>query len=550
VRDPQDYIGQQVGEYRVLRLLGKGTFGAVYLAQSLHEQTLVALKLLRMPLTHQEDLKDFLNEARTIQLRHPHIVPLLDFGLSRNGLPFLVMEYAAGGTLRDCYPRGTRLPLESISLYVNQLASALHYAHTHRVIHRDIKPENMLLRADGTILLSDFGIARVLDYSSTGSALTQAGTPAYMAPEQSQGKPCAASDQYALATVVYEWIAGRLPFQGTPLEVMVQHRLDVPPSLCAQRQDVTAATEQVIFRALAKTPEERFATSEQFAQALQGSIQPAARLLRQLPASPAPSASSPMPLWPAPPQTLAASAPALPEPQLTAPAKAPLTTQASVTEISPPELPFRQFATPPSLAAQTILPARRRTVAPWRITLLIMLALLLISGGALSYFTWLTPGRHLSIGTLAPVRTHPRTTPVSTPTRVSFSGRNIAEFDLPTSGGEPYVITAGPDGNLWFTESFVANKIGRITPGGSVTEFTVPTPLSGLDRITAGPDGNLWFTEYDGNRIGRITPSGSITEFAVPTSRSAPFWITTGPDSNLWFTENDAKKIGYIMHGK
>jgi serine/threonine protein kinase len=118
------------------------------------------------------------------------------------------MEYAEGGTLRQHCPEGTKLPFETLDSYVAQLASALQYAHDHRVIHRDVKPANVLIWADGTLLLSDFGIAKVLEQSSFVCLQTKVGTPAYMAPEQSQGKPCPASDQYSLAVMVYGWLAG------------------------------------------------------------------------------------------------------------------------------------------------------------------------------------------------------------------------------------------------------------------------------------------------------------------------------------------------------
>ncbi len=155
--EQQDHLGQHVGEYRLLRQLGRGSFGVVYLAEHLHHHSQAAVKLLRFHLTSPEDFKEFLNEARTMRLRHPHIVPLFDFGLTRDNTPYLVMEYAAGGTLRQRNPKGTKLPFETLDRYVSQLASALQYAHDHRVIHRDVKPENVLLRTDGTILLSDFG---------------------------------------------------------------------------------------------------------------------------------------------------------------------------------------------------------------------------------------------------------------------------------------------------------------------------------------------------------------------------------------------------------
>ena len=267
-------FGQQVGEYHLLCLLGKGSFGAVYLAEHLHDHSQAAVKLLRFHLTSAEDFKGFLNEARTMRLRHQHIVPLLDFGLTRDNTPYLVMEYAAGGTLRQRYSKGTKLPFKTLDSYVSQLASALQYAHDRRVIHRDVKPENVLLRADGTLVLSDFGIAKVLEQSSFVSLQAQAaGTPAYMSPEQSRGKPCPASDQYALAVMVYEWLAGRLPFQGASLEVMLQHRVDEPPSLQDICPEVPIQVEQVVLQALKKTPEECFSTVEQFAEALHTALQ-------------------------------------------------------------------------------------------------------------------------------------------------------------------------------------------------------------------------------------------------------------------------------------
>jgi streptogramin lyase len=121
----------------------------------------------------------------------------------------------------------------------------------------------------------------------------------------------------------------------------------------------------------------------------------------------------------------------------------------------------------------------------------------------------------------------------------------VTEFSLPTSGSEPDGITAGPDGNLWFTEGW-GNNVGRITPTGVVTEFPISTGIIGLDGITAGPDGNLWFTEYYGNKVGRITPTGAVTEFSLPTSGSEPDGITAGPDGNLWFVEYYNDQVGRI----
>ncbi len=270
-RDAQ--VGKTLGEYRLLRLLGKGTFGAVYQAQHQRLHSPAAVKILRTSLVRHEDFKSFINEARTMRLRHPHIVQVLDFGVSKEDTPYLVMEHAPGGTLRNRYPRGTQLPLPTILAYTTQLAAALQYAHDQHIIHRDVKPENMLVRDDGTLFLSDFGIAKVLESSSLVSMPSFLGTPAYMAPEQSQGKPCMASDQYALAVVLYEWITGQRPFGGSALEVVLQHRLDPPPPLKDRVPDLPPDVEQVVLRALKKDPQERFPSIAEFAQAFQEAVE-------------------------------------------------------------------------------------------------------------------------------------------------------------------------------------------------------------------------------------------------------------------------------------
>src|SRR5438270_751898 len=143
-----DRVGQQLGNYRLVRLLGRGGFAEVYLGEHIHLDTRVAVKVLHTQLANN-DVEQFRSEARTIaQLVHPHIVRVFDFGVDAM-TPFLVMDYAAKGTLRNLYPKGTRLPLASIVSYVKQIALALQYAHEQRLIHCDIKPENLLVRHDG-----------------------------------------------------------------------------------------------------------------------------------------------------------------------------------------------------------------------------------------------------------------------------------------------------------------------------------------------------------------------------------------------------------------
>src|SRR5437879_2389384 len=153
-----------------------------------------------------------------VKLAHPRIIRLLDYGVQEQ-TPFLVMEYAYGGTLRERYSGRQRLPLSTVVQHVKQVAEALQYAHNERLIHRDVKPANLLLGKSGEILLSDFGIA-LLAHSTRSQCLEAiAGTVSYMAPEQIQGKPCRASDQYALGVIAYEWLSGARPFSGSFAEI-------------------------------------------------------------------------------------------------------------------------------------------------------------------------------------------------------------------------------------------------------------------------------------------------------------------------------------------
>ena len=262
------YVEQQLDDYRLVKQLGAGSFGTVYLGEHMYRKTQVAIKVL--PLLDNDDLPTFLNEARTFRLRHPNIVQILDFGVEKEThTPFLVMEYAPNGSLRQHYPQGTRLPLLTIIAYVRQVASALQYAHNERLIHRDVKPANMLLGSHNEVLLSDFGAALIAHSSFFRITQNVIGTALYMAPEQLLGKPCFASDQYALGTVVYEWLCGDTPFHGSFFELYNLHLHASPPSLATRMPAISPDVEQVVMRALAKDPQQRFTTVQAFAEALE-----------------------------------------------------------------------------------------------------------------------------------------------------------------------------------------------------------------------------------------------------------------------------------------
>jgi eukaryotic-like serine/threonine-protein kinase len=262
-----DRVGKRLGNYRLTRLLGQGGFAQVYLAEQVYLRSLAAVKVLSSPLA-QEGVDGFLTEAQTlVGLSHAHIIRLLDFGMEES-TPFLIMDYAPGGTLRQRHPRGKPLPLAVVVKYVDQIAEALRYAHSARLIHRDIKPENLLLGRHDEVLLSDFGIALLAQSSRSQSAQTIAGTISYMAPEQIQGKPRPASDQYALAIVAYEWLCGALPFSGSLAEIAAKHCQADPPPLRAKAPDLPEAIARVVHQALAKDPGRRFAGVHAFATAL------------------------------------------------------------------------------------------------------------------------------------------------------------------------------------------------------------------------------------------------------------------------------------------
>ena len=277
MRDRVTSEHRQLGNYRLLRLLGRGGFAEVYLGEHIYLKSLAALKLLHVVLT-DEDSEAFVQEAQTLaRLTHPHIMRVLDFAV-QDGTPFLVMDYAPGGTLRHRHPKDTRMPLDTIVPYVQQVASALQYAHDQRLIHRDVKPENMLLGAHDEVVLSDFGLAllapHTVSFGTQPMVEALAGTVSYLAPEQLQGTPRAASDQYALGVVVYEWLCGRPPFRGSPMEMAAQHLSVPPPPVREWAPDLSPAVEEVVLRALAKEPELRFPCVQDFALALEHASQP------------------------------------------------------------------------------------------------------------------------------------------------------------------------------------------------------------------------------------------------------------------------------------
>ena len=265
-----DRVGQQFGNYRLLHLLGRGGFADVYLGEHRYLKSAAALKILRISLS-EKNAQRFLEEAQTLaRLRHANILRVLDFAIE-SGTPVLIMDYIPGGSLREHHPRGTSLPLHTTVDYIEQIATALQYAHNQGIIHRDVKPENILLDTGQRLVLSDFGLALLTSSPDWLSTQDLAGTIPYIAPEQVEGKPRFASDQYALGVLAYEWITGERPFKGTTYEVIQQHLQTPPPPLRERRPDLPTPAEQVILKALAKDWSNRYTSVTAFAHALRRS---------------------------------------------------------------------------------------------------------------------------------------------------------------------------------------------------------------------------------------------------------------------------------------
>ena len=258
-----DYSGQQFEHYQLIAKLGQGGMATVYKAYDTRLERDVAIKVVRKesipPEQLERILKRFEREAKALaKFIHPNIVPVHDYG-EYQGAPFLVMAYLPGGTLKERI--GRPVPVRDALGYVIPIASALGYAHQRGVIHRDVKPSNILTTEDGALMLSDFGIAQILEEATTQLTATGmgVGTPEYMAPEQWQGKATAASDQYALGVVLFELLTGRKPYSAeTPLAVALKVMSEPLPRPSDLAPDIPEEVEKVLYKALARDPQDRY----------------------------------------------------------------------------------------------------------------------------------------------------------------------------------------------------------------------------------------------------------------------------------------------------
>lgn len=275
----EDLTGKQFGPYQIVAPLGKGGMATVYKAYQPGMERYVALKVLPRYFAHDNQLAGrFQQEAKVLAgLQHPHILPIFDFG-EADDYTYIVMPLIKNGTLSD-WLQGRPLPLPEIVRVISQVADALDYAHGQGLIHRDVKPSNILMDERGNCLLSDFGIVKLMEgsahFTTTSSTV---GTPKYMSPEQGLGEPLdRRSDVYALGVILYEMNTGRAPFDAdTPMAMMYKHVNSSLPTPRLYNSDLPVAVEEVIQKALAKNPDDRYATTVELARALRAAMPEAA----------------------------------------------------------------------------------------------------------------------------------------------------------------------------------------------------------------------------------------------------------------------------------
>src|SRR5215472_9566916 len=282
-----ELIGKQLDEFEIVQEIARGGMSRVYYARDLAATRDVAIKVMLLGSEGNDSTfaRRFQHEAQAVErLDHPNIVKVFTTGQT-DEFVYMVMQLVTGGTFRDRLKRGQVMPVPEACAYIEQMARALHHAHTHHVIHRDVKPANMLIDQQDAhhLLLADFGIAKIIGQKGVTKTGTAVGTPEYMAPEQAKGEEIdPRADIYGLACVLYEALAGRPPFQGpTALSICYQHVHTRPAYIRGFNPEVPRQLALVVEQALAKNPRDRYATADDFANALYAFTEPKGPVIRR-----------------------------------------------------------------------------------------------------------------------------------------------------------------------------------------------------------------------------------------------------------------------------
>src|SRR5450759_3406991 len=272
--DMEKLVGKELGQFRIVERIGVGGMATVFKAYQRTLDRYVAIKVL--PAYHAQDpvfVKRFIQEARSVaKLAHPNIVQIHDFG-EQDNITYIVMEYVDGGTLKDRLRRP--LPPADAIDFVIQAAEGLDCAHRNGIVHRDVKPANMLLRKDGHLLLSDFGIAKLLETTTNLTRVgTGIGTPQYMSPEQGTGQAVdRRSDIYSLGIVLFHALTGKVPFNAdSPISITVKHLNEPLPIEKLREAGVPLPIEQVVIKMTAKSAADRYQTTDALIEALTSAV--------------------------------------------------------------------------------------------------------------------------------------------------------------------------------------------------------------------------------------------------------------------------------------
>jgi beta-lactam-binding protein with PASTA domain/predicted Ser/Thr protein kinase len=351
------------GRYRILRKLGSGGMANVYLAEDEDLGRRVAIKILNERYASDDNFNErFRREAKSAaSLSHPNIVSIYDRG-EAEGLPYIAMEVIEGRTLKELIMTRGPLPIGQAVEYAKHILGALRFAHRHGIIHRDIKPHNVLLGAEDRVKVTDFGIARAgaSQMTEVGSIM---GTAQYLSPEQARGAPvAAASDLYSVGIVLYEMLTGKTPFNGdTPIEIAMKHLNEAPRPPSEHRPEVQPELDQIVLRALAKDPHDRYQSAEEFSEDLE-------RLEAGIPVAP---------------ETTAAATALLTAPAATAATQV-IDRDAGTRVLprSPAAPPRRPPAYPPDYGYREP-PRKRRRLVPW-----LLVALLLTAAGLAGWYVY------------------------------------------------------------------------------------------------------------------------------------------------------------------